>query len=136
MKFIVAILILVEISLIQGNEIEDTMRAELDNYHKECMAVSKVDPQVLKEARAGNVDVNNAALVEHVYCIAKKLNVLKDDKFQLDAVKQHFERQNRGDVFKEIYEKCKSIKKDDIKSYTIKHLKCSYQHAPKDAILI
>ncbi|KAK9892035.1 hypothetical protein WA026_018221 [Henosepilachna vigintioctopunctata] len=43
--------------------------------------------------------------------------MLKDNEIQHEAVKKYLEKQNRGHLYEDIFEKCKSANHDDIKEF-------------------
>ncbi|KAK9892033.1 hypothetical protein WA026_018220 [Henosepilachna vigintioctopunctata] len=135
MKIFAAIVLVIGISLSQGDEVDQAFRAELDKHHQECLQVSKLDPQVLEKAKLGEIDENNTALKEHIFCTCEKYGMVKDNKIQTEAIRKFAEKQNRGHFFNEVFEKCNSVN-DDVKVYLIKLAKCAYQHAPKGTIII
>ncbi|KAK9892036.1 hypothetical protein WA026_018222 [Henosepilachna vigintioctopunctata] len=136
MKLLAIFVLIIAISLTQGNEVEKAFRAEVDKYHKECLVVSKLDPQVLERAKKGELDEKNDALIEHLICLGHKSGMLKDNKIQPEGAKKFWENQNRGHFYEDISKKCKSSNHDDIKVFVIFYTKCAYQHAPKGTILL
>ncbi|EFA07543.1 odorant binding protein C05 [Tribolium castaneum] len=75
MKFLVVISTVLMANIVQG--LTDEQKSKLEEYSKECLKESKVDESVLKEAEKG-VYLDDPKLMNHVYCLVKKINSQKD----------------------------------------------------------
>ncbi|KAK9892039.1 hypothetical protein WA026_018225 [Henosepilachna vigintioctopunctata] len=116
----------------------EELAAKIQSHHQECSKSSKVDAQVLANARKGQIDESNVPLREHLFCYGKRANLINEaGDFQENVVKTKLQAQIKdSSAVDKVMETCKSVKKsDDLKLYFVQLVACYYKNIPSGVVI-
>ncbi|XP_030764832.1 uncharacterized protein LOC115889053 [Sitophilus oryzae] len=128
MKVFVAIALMV--ALVQVNGQTDKQKELLAQHYKQCVEQSKVDQNVLQQARAGNF-ANDAQLKDHILCITKKIGFQNETgQLQKSVIEKKLKEALKGNAeqAKKLIDECVLADKDP-KVQAFNAFKCIHQKA-------